>query len=144
VLCLAFELHVSEDLGSSFIDLGKDSPESLYPHEYVAAAAKAGIVMGKTPLDFGPWDNVSRAQMITMVVRAAQRLSPGLLQLPPSDFRATLGAFSGTHAANVRIAEYNGLLEGLEGFGRAWDPWAAASRGEVVQVLWRWQVIGAR
>jgi len=40
------------------------------------------------------------------------------------------------HGATMRTAEYNGLLEGLQGFGRAWDPWKQATRGEVAQMLW--------
>jgi len=36
----------------------------------------------------------------------------------------------------MRIAEYNGLLTGLQGFGMGWDPWPAASRGECAQILW--------
>jgi hypothetical protein len=76
--------------------------------------------------------------MVTIVVRAAQNLFPGVLATPPAAYAGTLGSFDTEHAANMRIAEYNGLLTGLVGFGRSWSPWAAASRGEVSQVLYEW------
>ena len=44
--------------------------------------------------------------------------------------------FDPTHAANMRIAEYNGLLAGLSGYQPGWDPWAKASRAETAQILW--------
>jgi hypothetical protein len=33
------------------------------------------------------------------------------------------------------MAEYNSLLAGIQGFGASWNPWSAATRGEVAQVL---------
>ena len=39
------------------------------------------------------------------------------------------------HSTNLLIAEYNGLLDDLEGFGPSWDPNEFARRGEVVQLL---------
>ena len=40
------------------------------------------------------------------------------------------------HGENLRIAEYNGLLDGLLGMGPGWDVTANATRGEVAQMLW--------
>jgi hypothetical protein len=37
----------------------------------------------------------------------------------------------------MRTAEWNGLLAGLEGFGRTWNPWADASRGDTAQILFQ-------
>ncbi len=37
----------------------------------------------------------------------------------------------------MRTAEWNGLLNGLAGFGSEWDPWAVASRGETALILHR-------
>jgi hypothetical protein len=33
------------------------------------------------------------------------------------------------------VAEYNGLLAGLRGYGSIWDAWADATRGECAQTL---------
>ena len=44
--------------------------------------------------------------------------------------------FDPIHGLGLRLAEYNGLLVGVLGFGADWDPWKYASRGEVAQMLW--------
>jgi len=43
---------------------------------------------------------------------------------------------SSVHRFHARIAEYNGLVKGLVGFGPEWDPRLAVSRGEVAELLW--------
>ena len=107
------------------------------PHEYVAAAYANGITQGLTATTFGPWESISRAQVVTMVIRALQNLHPGWLLSVPGAYLNTWGTeFSPTHGPNSRIAEYNGLLAGLPLDGAANDPWAPMSRGEVAQVLW--------
>ena len=140
LVCGAFGIPVSESLAARFTDLGPDDPANLYPHDYVEAAAMQGIIRGKTPTTFDPWAAVTRAQMVTMVVRAAEgRARPsGPLATPPADYQGTFGDFSPNHQENMRIAEYNGLLAGIVGFGPSWDPWAPASRGEVARVLVNW------
>jgi hypothetical protein len=40
------------------------------------------------------------------------------------------------HFANLVIAENNGLLSGMEGFGPEWNPWAPASRSEAARILY--------
>ncbi|NLE74615.1 MAG: S8 family serine peptidase [Actinobacteria bacterium] len=132
----ALDLHTEETMTSPFTDLGADDPNSLYPHQYIAVAYAHGIVTGLTATSFGPWVDVARAQIISMMIRAATSLSPGTLVEPPAYWTGNLGNFSPTHAANARVAEYNGLLSGLTGFGPSWDPWTPASRGEVAQMLW--------
>jgi hypothetical protein len=39
-----------------------------------------------------------------------------------------------THGYNAQLAEWNGLLDGIDLYDR--DPWAPASRGEVAQILY--------
>jgi hypothetical protein len=133
----ALQLSANEGMTSPFVDLGSNNPASLYPHEYVAAAYANGITQGLTATVFGPWENISRAQAVTMVVRAVQHLHPGWLQPVPDAYLNTWGTdFSPIHGPNSRIAEYNGLLAGLPLADAASDPWAPMSRGEVAQVLW--------
>jgi hypothetical protein len=136
MICGVMGLSVAEDLVAPFTDLGADDPTNLYPHEYVAVAAANNITKGTTPGSFSPWLSITRAQVLTMVVRAAQNLEPGALLTPPADYPGTLGNFSPHHADNARWAEYNGLLSGLQGFGAGWNPWQTASRGEVAQILY--------
>lgn len=136
MICELWNLEVDEADVSPFTDLGPDDPATPYPHEYVAAAARAGITTGITPTTFGPYTDISRAQVITMIVRSAQRLDPSLLAAPPADYPSLVPAFSEVHDANLRIAQYNGLLKQLQGYGSTWDPWAKATRGEVAQMLY--------
>lgn len=61
-----FSLGVEEgDELAPFTDLGPDDPTSVYPHEYVAAAYFFGITKGKTQSTFAPWEDISRASLVT-------------------------------------------------------------------------------
>jgi len=146
MICGVMGLTVVEDDWPNpsvpFTDLGDDIlpgagvVDSLYPHEYVAICAHNQITLGKTPTTFDPWAYITRAQVVSMIVRAVDRLYPRLLTTPPPGYGGSLGDFYPEHGQNMRIAEFNGLLTGLLGFGRTWDPWSAASRGETAQMLW--------
>jgi hypothetical protein len=126
---------VSEGFRSPFTDLGPNDPTSLYPHEFVAQAYAYGITQGLTPTTFGPFEDISRAQVVTMLVRALQNLRPGRLVTPPAGYDALVPSFSDIHDGNMAIAQYNGLLKELQGYGESWDPWQKASRAEVAQML---------
>jgi hypothetical protein len=133
----ALAMAVSEDATCPFTDLGADDPASFYPHEFVAAAYNAGIIKGKGSTSFAPWDNIKRSQVVTMVVRALQNLHPSLLASPPAGYTNAWGdTYDAEQGPLARIAEYNGLLDGLPLTGAASDPWGAMSRGETAQVLW--------
>jgi hypothetical protein len=136
MVCETMDMPVSEDLTSDFTDLGDDDPNNLYPNEYVAAAASNGITTGISPGLFAPYGDITRAQVVTMIVRAAKNLRPDALNDPPSGYTGVIPPFSDIHSPNLRIAEYNGLLDGLQGFEPVWDPWEKAARGEVAQMLW--------
>ena len=127
-------IPVDESMSAPFDDLGADLLNDLYPHQYVAAACAAHIVEGVQPRIFSPFTDVTRAQVISMSVRGIESRFPGLLLTPPVGYSGALGDFSVEHGENARIAQYNHLLDGLEGFGPGWDPWAPATRGEVAQM----------
>jgi hypothetical protein len=139
----AMGLPVSEDdwqdSNPPFLDCGKDDLTSTYPHDFIAAAKVYGLTAGKTAYTFAPEANITRAQMVTMVVRAAQNF--GLYLDPVGADYSSWGTLAGyndpTHGANAKLAEYNGLLDGLQGTGSV-SSWMAgnATRGEVAQVLW--------
>ncbi|MBN1631748.1 MAG: S-layer homology domain-containing protein [Thermoleophilia bacterium] len=130
-----------QDSNPPFLDCGPDDPTDLYPHDFIAVAKARGYTMGKTASTFAPDMNITRAQMITMVVRAVQN-DPSLpLVSVGSDYAGTFRFYTDpTHAGNVKLAEYNGLLDGLVNIG---DPvtWLKgnATRGEVALVLTRLQ-----
>jgi hypothetical protein len=77
---------------------------------------------------------IARAQAVSLIVGALERYRPGLLARPPRGFSCTMA--SDVHRFHARIAEYNGLLRGLVGFGPQWDPRLAVSRGEAAEMLW--------
>mgnify|MGYP000927572860 CR=1 FL=1 len=136
MLVEALDLTVDEGLRAPFWDLGPDDPDSLYPHDYIAAASEAGLIQGYPDGSFHPWQPAGRAQLVTLTVRAAQQIQPGLLLDTQSSYAPLPGNFDATHARSLAVAEDNGLMNGLLGYGREWDPWQAATRGEGAQLLW--------
>ncbi|NLE73582.1 MAG: hypothetical protein GX604_02985 [Actinobacteria bacterium] len=146
MIVLALDLPVGTGDECIFGDVHKSEGNELYPDHYVAVAAREGIVKGISvkgiPLDpprFAPYDSVTRAQLITMAVRAGLRADDAsgqfVLASPPVDWTGELPRINDdAHGDNIRWAEYNGLLDGIA--LKQWDVWAPASRGEVAQVLW--------
>lgn len=135
MIALTLGLDVEEGSTTPFIDLGAQDPDNLYPHDYVAAAYEAGITKGLTTDTFGPYLEITRAQVITMAVRALQNLYPGVLEQPDPGFKSTWGDFSAVHGEKAKIAEFNSLLDGLPLATTASNPWASMSRGEAAQVM---------
>ncbi len=122
-----------------FTDLGPKVAGKLYPHDYVAVAYNIGMAQGTTATTFDPFKNIKRIQLISMVVRAGRLFNASALPDPPAGWSGVLNpAFYSdpNHGANLRIAEYNHLLDGLVGFGPTWDANATATRGEAAQILW--------
>ena len=135
------DLPVTEDAWKDstrpFTDCGLDDPNSLYPHDYIAVAKANGLTEGKTATSFAPNAQITRAQMVTMVVRAAKSASIPLTPVG-ADYAGTFKKYSdATHGANVKLAEYNSLLDDLQvtGSPAAWLA-ATATRGDVAQILW--------
>ena len=109
-------------------------PGTFYPDNYVAVAAEHHLTVGKTPTLFDPYAFITRYQVVTMVVRMVLDLQPGLLAMPPASYKATAGWGSDPiHGANATVAEYNGLLDGLN-LGTL-NPYGFMNRGEAAQVL---------
>lgn len=135
MLSLALSLEIVSGAATPFTDLGDRTTGNPYPHDYVAAAFSKGIIRGLTASTFGTYEQVTRAQVVTMVVRAAEMIAPSALTQAPASFTATWGAFSPDHQDNARIAEFNGLLNGLPLDGAAADPWAPMTRAETAQII---------
>jgi hypothetical protein len=137
---LACGYPVSEANVCYFTDVQNSGPSSFYPDNYIAVCVAQGITSGKTASTFAPYDNATLAQLISMVVRAAQSL--GIVQTASASAAAesisAAGYYdAGPHTANIQTAAASGLLDGLVGYGdTSWNPWANATRGEVAQVLY--------
>jgi hypothetical protein len=137
MLALALELPLVEGAVPPFDDI---AGTGLFPGAYVAALARRGIITGTGPRRFSPYGQLTRAQLMTLTVRGAERLLPGVLsaRLPSAfaDYRGVVGRFDPTHGPSLFRGEVNGLVDGLLGYGGAWNPWQPGTRGEAAQVLW--------
>ena len=130
IIVLTMGYPVLEADRGPFVDV-PDVVGNLYPYHYVAVAWKHGITQGTTPTHYSPFADISRAQVITMVTRAAQLAEPPASYVPP------FGDFSAEHYQYARRAAYSGLLNGLSGLGSSgYNFWAPATRGEACVLLY--------
>ncbi len=128
---LTMEYAVSEADTSTFLDTPAVDPANpLYPGAYAAVAAANNIVKGYESGNFGFWDNLTRQQLITVTVRAAG----DVLAPPPDGYQGQLNYSDPTHGANIKRAEYNGLLDGIANLA-TWDTTQEATRGETAELL---------
>ncbi len=135
MIVLAGGYPVSEADVCPFLDVTVSGPTSFYPDNYVAVCAAAGITVGKTATTFDPYSSITRHQVVSMVMRAADDLQPGLFPAHPAGWTGTSGwDLDATHGANAARAEYNGLLTGIELSNV--DPQGSMPRGEVAQILY--------
>jgi len=121
-----------------FTDLGDPDPEAHgYPHTYVQPAFDYGITYGTNAAQtlFSPKSNIHRDQVVSMIVRGVQGMFPAALEEELDNFESLFDTVPKPHGSNLRIAEYNGLLDGLIGLGPGWKVAADATRGEVAQML---------
>ena len=134
MLVLAGGYPVSEGDVCRFTDVAVSGPDSFYPDNYVAVCAAKGIVLGKDSTTFAPTGDVTRHQAVSMAVRLAGHVHSNLLAEPPAGWSGTR-AWTGdpVHGANAALAEYNGLLRGID--LDTGDPTGRMSRGEVAQLL---------
>ena len=133
VKSLALPVALSDICPFADVGSGTDPTDPLYPDHYVAVCFADGITQGTSATTFAPYADITRAQVITMIVRAADALGIGSLISPPAIWQGTLPSSDATHGGNIRKAEYNGLLYGVPLSG--WNIWGNASRGEVAQML---------
>jgi hypothetical protein len=105
--------------------------DPLYPGSYVAVASSNHIIEGyPTDNTFRFYNYLTRQQAITIAVRAAG----SVLADPPANYQGKLNYSDPTHGANIKKAEYNGLLNGIANLA-SWDPTKNATRGEAAELL---------
>jgi subtilisin family serine protease len=129
MIVLALGMSVDRSLTCPFVDV-QQSASDLYPYYYVAAAFREGVVQGTNPTHFSPYASLTRAQLITMIARAAH------LPDPPEAYAPNFPNFSPTHYPSARKAAYAGLLDAIVGMGPNFDFLAPAERGEVCALLY--------
>ncbi len=64
------------DTSAPFSDLGPDDPSDPYPHQYIAAAARAGLFMGTGSGRFAPYAPVTQRQLALIGERAIRSVHP--------------------------------------------------------------------
>ena len=130
---LAVGLTVTEADACPFPDVESGALGTLYPDHYVGVAAKSGFIRGYDDGTFRPYESITRAQMVTMVARAARSFLGDALDEVAPGYVSVLGSFSPVHAPEADYAAYNGLLQYV--FPDNPDPWAPASRSECAAIL---------
>ena len=137
MVILAMRITVNEADACSFVDVQRSGAGSLYPDNYVAAAAREGITTGYPGLSgplFKPDAPIILAQLVTMGTRATMRS----LMVPPESYRSAWGDFDPSHGVIARVAQYNGLLRELPppwGTLKSMSPWRPATRAEAAALL---------
>ena len=99
-----------------------------YPFDYVEEAVDLGIIKGLNGGLFGPYDNITRAQLALMLVRAGGTE----LTTPPPGYAHGFVDVPAFADEAVTIARYNGLLSGKT--DELFDPYGAATRGQVAKM----------
>jgi hypothetical protein len=80
---------------------------------------------------------LSRAQAVSLLVRALDYAYPGSLVAPPSGYWVKPRFDDPVYGDDLTRAGWNSLLGGLAGYGLSgWNYAAPATRGEAAQLLW--------
>lgn len=130
VLTLGYQVGDIRACGFRDVDAKLDASDPLYPAGYIAVCKDRGIALGTDDGRFQPWNNITRAQLITMATRAAGVPACSANHVTP------FGRFDcGTHYDWAQRAHAAGLLDGLPGMGPLYDFGKAATRAEVCVLL---------
>ena len=129
VKTLSFPVSAADTHPFTDVPINLNPADPFYPGKYVAVCYQKGLTEAKSPTTFAPFENLSRAQLITFAARATD------LPDPPAAYSPPFGDFSPDHYSWARKAAYAGLLDGLQEMGPSFDFFQSASRGECAQVL---------
>lgn len=107
-----------------------DVPESDYYYDAVLWAVENGVTNGTSATTFSPDADVSRAQMVTFLWRAAGSPEPQSSVNPFTDVSSSAYYYDA-----VLWAVENGITNGTS--GTTFSPESAVSRAQAVTFLWR-------
>lgn len=128
-LTVGYDVYPVTTSGFVDVEIRLDPQDALYPAGYIAACLAAGVIQGKSAGTFAPLENITQAQLITMVARAAR---PAELATQPG---VPFGDFCPDHYPWAAKAWAAGLLNGLTDMGADFDFWAEATRAEACLIL---------
>jgi spore coat protein A len=129
---LAFDKHntATTNLGAAtFPDVVYSG--SVYPFDYVEESSDAGFVSGYANGSFGPFDTLTRIQMLRIIVRAAG----SILVEPPAGYNPGFTDLAPADVPFVAKAKFNKLIGGKT--ATTFDPYGAATRGHAAQVIFQ-------
>ncbi|PHE99773.1 S-layer protein [Bacillus wiedmannii] len=123
IMAITLGLEVKEGAKPTF----KDAQDS-WAAKYIAAVEKAGVIQGDETGKFNPNNQINRASMATMIVKAYKLDSKvsGELETKFSD----LEKHWGKKAANILVA-----LDITNGTGNGWEPDKAVTRAEAAKFI---------
>ncbi|ACS99078.1 S-layer homology domain-containing protein [Paenibacillus sp. JDR-2] len=114
-----------------------DVKDTDWSAPYIGAAAKLGIIQGRSATKFDPNAQITRAEMATMIARAL-KVTKGAQDV--TDVTAALASFkdassiSASLKAGVAFASKNGIVIGNNG---KFSPNASATRAEAAVMIYR-------
>ncbi|HDR4726469.1 S-layer homology domain-containing protein [Bacillus cereus group sp. Sample62] len=123
IMAITLGLDVKEGAKPSF----KDAQDS-WAAKYIAAVEKAGVIQGDETGKFNPNNQINRASMATMIVKAYKldgKVS-GQLETKFSDLKDHWGE----KAANILVA-----LDITNGTGNGWEPDKSVTRAEAAKFI---------
>ena len=115
--------RITVDQGLAFTDVAATSPY----YDGIEWAVDEGITNGTTATTFSPYQNCTRAQIITYLWRAAGSLEPASMEPAYTDVTDTSLYFFKA----VQWASEQGLVE-----GETFDPYAGCTRAMAVYFMW--------
>ena len=101
-----------------------------YPFDYIEEAAGAEYIFGNLGA-FNPADNITRAQLALIIVRAGG----DALATPPADYETGFTDLPEFAADAIATAKFNGILDGKT--TTTFDPYGNGTRGQVCKMLSR-------
>jgi 5'-nucleotidase / UDP-sugar diphosphatase len=101
----------------------------------IIAAYEAGIVQGKPDGTFAPRDNVSREQMVLMLMRAYEYETGVKIDVEPALSFEDNHSISAYAMAPIQYSMDLGIIQGKED-GRIFDPRGGATRAQAAKVLY--------
>lgn len=122
---------------SSATESFADVKDSDWSAPYIGAAAKLGIIQGRSASKFDPNAQITRAEMATMIARAL-KVTKGAQDV--ADVNAALanfkdaGSIGASLKAGVAFASKNGIVIGNNG---KFSPNASATRAEAAVMIYR-------
>jgi FtsP/CotA-like multicopper oxidase with cupredoxin domain len=130
LVVMAFKLHdqpITNAANPTFNDLQYEGDP--YPFDFVEEAAAAGIVHGYLDGRFGPYEPLTRIQLVRILVQAAG----SKLVEPPAGYSPAFTDVDAGDLVLVAKAKYNGLIDGAT--ATLFDPYGDATRGHMAKIL---------